>query len=386
MAFITHYAKIAGDGQYDTMPKIVDQYIKSCAIHNERRYADVLQDTKDVRPMSHKCFYLKFGRACGHLVSRGYFTRAWIVQEVALGSRCLARLGSRTVWWDDMAPVLGYLSGQTESRFKAHVTVAEFWRIEALSLNAGGDKLGSALRWMLAHYQEDQDYNWCSVFALVLASECADMRNKVFAIQGLLPERLRFYPEYTLEGHEIVFKAARIHVADRLMVLSQRCAHAQYKQQYFDPWGLIKQLTADNIMDAWLAVFMTCSWYYEMHRGRGLEYDTPRLRAFLLNEVFPSFRAQRLASGSEWRHHRWAEFILARIVAPKERGLRFWYLRKMNSRALRSHISFTQGNASDVIYARRQLSSPTHQTQGDTQIGSTTSLWSLLGIRTFQKF
>lgn len=97
-----------------------------------------------------------------------------------------------------------------------------------------------------------------------------------------------------------------------------------------------------------MAVFMTCTWYYEVHRGR---VTTQGLRCFLLNELFPAFRAQQLAYGIRWRHRRcrWAEVLLTRVVAPREQGLRFWYLQKGNSWILRLHINFTQDDAKGVI-------------------------------------
>ena len=111
---------------------------------------------------------------------------------------------------------------------------------------------------MLAEVQDDKDYNWCTLFGVVLASECADIRDKAFSVLGLLPERLRFYPDNSLEGHEVVLQIARTHVADRVAVLDKRCAEGNF---------ILKKATADNILEVLFTIFLTCSWYYGIYQG-----------------------------------------------------------------------------------------------------------------------
>lgn len=93
--------------------------------------------------------------------------------------------------WEHMARVLTYLSGQSEGVFKAHCSVADFWPLHTLPII--NDRVWGSMQVIISSVKDYQDYDWCSVLAVVLASECADMRDKVFAIQGLLPERLCFY-------------------------------------------------------------------------------------------------------------------------------------------------------------------------------------------------
>ncbi|KAF2630984.1 hypothetical protein BU25DRAFT_221793 [Macroventuria anomochaeta] len=80
--------------------------------------------------------------------------------------------------------------------------------------------------------------NWYSLSPSSATSQCTDIRDKVYGIQGLLPERLRFYPNYEVECHEVVFELVRKQVADRLAILDRQCSEDGYTQKVAENWRL----------------------------------------------------------------------------------------------------------------------------------------------------
>ena len=166
---------------------------------------------------------------------------------------------------------------------------------------------------------------------LVVSSQCTNPRDKAYAMLGLLPERLRIYPDYGLEDFEIVCQLIRKQIADTLAHLDNSCLKGDYKQQHYryDRWKWAKKLTVVNVAESFNAALCTSIWYYEMHQGYINGYEPQRVRSFLLNEVFPAFRKQRMAQGSEWGYHGWTERVIARVLAPREKGFVFWCYRRI---------------------------------------------------------
>jgi hypothetical protein len=371
MDFISHCAESETDHLNETMPRTVDAWIQGrAALRMESEHMDTVHQIQETgaqeeqtevtsgqdgrgmrlqiqrhdrsgirlwldrlsRRAARKDFYKLYCRTCRHLVGLGYFKRAWIIQEVMLASESIVRLGSRTILWKDMANVLHYMQNPVEQRRTfSSFNGTDLVRIAALSQNSIESDGMTPTR--SGSHPNPREHNWASAWQFITGSECTDMRDKAFAILGLLPERLRIYPDYSLEGHEVVFELTRVQIADRLSLLDRQCAAGVYLQSKRAKSRHIskvfeKSLSARNILEAYMAAAYACFWYYEMYRGRQLGYDTTRLRSFIYNEILAAYRAQRLAQGSGLGHVPCVEKLLIRLLAPREDGLYFWLGRR----------------------------------------------------------
>ena len=268
-------------------------------------------------------FWKQHQFACRRVLSLPYFKRTWIIQEVRLSHNPIVHLGSRSAQWKHLMSVLSYVQNPEDRRFGSF-SGRELKRIEGLGHLFTLDFFDDT-------ETPDWTYTWYDMLYLVVSSQCTDGRDKAYAMLGLLPEHLRMQPDYGLEDLEIVFQITRKQITATLDILEWNCLETNHPQRYFkyDRRRWLNRLTVINLVESFKAAVCTSIWYYEMHQGGQQGYEPERIRSFLLNEVFPAFRKQRMAQGSEWGYHGWTERVIARVLAPREKGFVFWCYRRI---------------------------------------------------------
>lgn len=122
------------------------------------------------------------------IFERPYFRRMWIVQEVALGQKCVVYCGSFSVPWNDLAKAALCLEEDTGHQVEAHRVVR---MIKGLKRKNVTDYPGHRSLINLIH----QSLNLL----------CTDPRDKIYGVLGLASDITpgEFIPEYSLLCQEV---------------------------------------------------------------------------------------------------------------------------------------------------------------------------------------
>lgn len=306
----------------------LDTAIKLLLSKDTSRVGEVIR-LKEVEIFWNKC-----GRASRKLLDLPYFKRVWIIQELILSWKLIVRLGSKSMNWNQLTKFWGHLKQYSRVKGCSHDSLGSMngWQLGRLgSLTTKSSSIGlSSEAGSYSELTHELVWDWYTVLGIIVSSQCTNTKDKAYGVLGLLPERLRVFPDYNLELGEIVFALMRLQVAERIAIMNRNCMHEGYYQQYVGPRGLFRLAMLLNIAEPLAAAFATSAWYYEMHRDERHGIDLRKLRSFISQEVFPVFRAQRLAHGSRWVSpgpH--TGKVLARLLAPREHGLLFWSYRKI---------------------------------------------------------
>ena len=124
-------------------------------------------------------------RACASLLNNPYWRRLWIVQELLLARSLVLWRGSETFEWAELCSALRPLAAQRSP--------LAFFMKEALN------------------------FNFChpvDIIKVILKSECHDLRDLCYGIQGLLPERYQIDIDYGKSCTEVFADLAVVLVKD----------------------------------------------------------------------------------------------------------------------------------------------------------------------------
>lgn len=144
------------------------------------------------------------------LLSRDWWTRLWVVQEVTLGKRCIVQCGAATIDFSDMVKVLGKLAEVVEGLENGSFTKALANALE--SDLEGLDRIVS----IFEETRDLSDCPWAGQDVLTLlsnTSECdaSNPRDYIYGVLGLLPKSVGIEPKYEASVAE-VFEAAAMRI------------------------------------------------------------------------------------------------------------------------------------------------------------------------------
>jgi hypothetical protein len=167
-------------------------------------------------------------RALSSLLSRRYFSRVWILQEVALAKEALVLCGEYEVPWEYLRQmteslrltksvyILTPLSDTSGSSHKAHFSVAPDGRatdpqgevFNAKPLLDNSRPLPKVLEFSTRRYRDSSQL--LPLLDLARDSEATDHRDKVFAVFGIinLAEHLGYVADYTEKVEETYTRVA----------------------------------------------------------------------------------------------------------------------------------------------------------------------------------
>ncbi|KAI9730858.1 MAG: hypothetical protein M1834_005576 [Cirrosporium novae-zelandiae] len=158
-------------------------------------------------------FHAREWRALSALLSRPWFGRMWVLQELAVSSSATILCGKQQVSWNVLRDLILRMStaGTWDNLFKVH-------RPQGTS----ADFLRSRLRHITEFKLNYEGNHSMSMKRLLLGSrwfEASDPRDKVFALLGLTPANHGIFPDYTKNVDEIYRKVA----ANVLFMHSDKC-------------------------------------------------------------------------------------------------------------------------------------------------------------------
>lgn len=126
------------------------------------------------------------------LLEREWFTRVWIIQEVAVSKKVTVMCGSREISWDDFITAIDYATTIVIPGINANTT--NFQRIIQLAVARGS-------------VEKKLEQSLLSLVILYRNFNATDMRDKIYSLLGVAqefgPDALRIHPDYTIKASEV---------------------------------------------------------------------------------------------------------------------------------------------------------------------------------------
>lgn len=189
-----------------------------------------------------------------------YWSRLWVVQEISLNQKTELRVGTETIPWDGNLRQMGLL-------FFMGPMAKSGWIEEPKQLPIFAFFVLRLIR---------SSMNWTDVWDIAARRECFHNRDKAFGVMSLLPENLRFHPDYTLS------------LTDVLINILDRTVSAQLEAGCKDGRGL---------------EYLAIGWYRVLDPCHN-EIDPEVVRKFLLYKAHPALRAMPQTLVPYWQR-RW---------------------------------------------------------------------------------
>jgi hypothetical protein len=171
-----------------------------------------------------------------------YWSRLWVVQEVNLGRDISARLGDRAAPWPG-AFILPFSE------------IKSAWQLRELVISGRETPPGG--------------HHWGSVWELAGRKDCSNVRDRVFAMMGMVADSLRFYPDYSMSLQDILLMILRLQTAFLILLPTE----------HHDD---ISRTTSMRYCIERCAY----EWYWILD-SKQHEIEPKAVRDFLLNEIRP---------------------------------------------------------------------------------------------------
>jgi hypothetical protein len=201
---------------------------------------------------------------CGfrQLYSSPWFTRMWIVQEVALAENMFLHFGENILEWHDFERLCVLIWLYVESGHPHDGTTWQTFITYCWPIVQAKHDVRDAERKKPEHALD----TWFKHLAIFGARKCSDPRDHIYALLGLLPAKtgIEIIPDYTKEPAEVYTQAADI--ALRRAVLQNLCSAGIWrrttyiehgstcKKDYLPSWVPdYNSYTSDEFLPPWLS-------------------------------------------------------------------------------------------------------------------------------------
>jgi hypothetical protein len=251
-----------------------------------------------------------YNAACHRFITMSYWSRIWIIQEIALSARPIVHLGSKFVQWPLVKKCLHFFRSASHASKTKHpilrydISSMRFVQCDIiLSLDRPGNNVI-----LMAN-----EHTWQSIINVVTFNQCTDLRDKAYGTLGLLSERFRIYPDYskTSTPSTIILEIVRKEVENILYDLKMLIAAES------DPVEA-SNLVRNHLAYALLVAHTMIRWNKLFHEEDATSYDGAAMRSCLRREVLDKFREQRAALGGRGGHHKFLDKIISRVLFPNK--------------------------------------------------------------------
>ncbi|KAL6709814.1 hypothetical protein ACN47E_000599 [Coniothyrium glycines] len=185
-----------------------------------------------------------------------YWSRLWIIQEITLAKKAIVRLGHKK--FND-ARRLGRAIEEMESRGVL-----------------GGDRANTGRRATGAQCHRisrcNGNMDWHSLKTIAQATNCTETRDRAFGLLGLVPEPLRWSPDYTMHPQDILLCIMRKQLA--YDILTER-----HRDGKFHDFVFISR-ARDN------EYITLAEWWFHLLGGRAQNIDLKVVRKCLIREIY----------------------------------------------------------------------------------------------------
>ncbi|KAF7679617.1 hypothetical protein GT037_003365 [Alternaria burnsii] len=132
--------------------------------------------------------------ALRHFFDNPYWLRLWIVQEIMLARYIRVICGETLLSWDEL------------KRFCSPSTLSNVYVDENVSLD---DVVPLQVKWLTDHALSARHYSYAQLLATFSSSQCENPQDRVFGLQGLIPDAERAEVDYGKPASQIFAETAR---------------------------------------------------------------------------------------------------------------------------------------------------------------------------------
>jgi hypothetical protein len=251
-----------------------------------------------------------YNETCQRFLNLPYWSRVWIIQEVALSSARTMHLGSKVVSWPLVQACLFIFKCASSASSPSLIPGVPTWIFHNCTLIAQlGERGMSGLRPVLGHI-------WQSVVTRVRFKQCSDPRDKAYGVLGLLPKQRRLCPDYSESSTptSIVVEIVRKEVQNNLLDLRIDVEECTIRPE-------AAAIIREHIEFAFREVLTLTMWCHIFYLDDPSGYDARAVRNCLRKDILGKYREQRAMLGGRGGRHRLVDAMMARILFPNKGGL-----------------------------------------------------------------
>ncbi|KAB2104994.1 hypothetical protein AG0111_0g7166 [Alternaria gaisen] len=146
--------------------------------------------------------------ALRHFFGNPYWLRLWIVQEIMLARYIRVICGETLLSWDELKRFCS--STLPNVYFDENVYIEKNVYIEE-NVYLGYD-VPLQVKWLADHALSARHYSYAELLVTFSASQCGNPRDRVFGLQGLIPDAERAEIDYGMSAHQIFPQTAEAFV------------------------------------------------------------------------------------------------------------------------------------------------------------------------------
>lgn len=155
--------------------------------HGSGEILKAVDEGRQLDQEAYRCEYVAFHA----LLSSSWFTRAWILQEVAVSPHLSLQCGKKSMDWELFTKVFW---------FQAYTSVGPFGFPMEKALQPAGHFI------FRDNVQTDEDHDWSQMLLAARTYDASDPRDKLFSLRGLLKgeeERSIRIPDYSITWQDV---------------------------------------------------------------------------------------------------------------------------------------------------------------------------------------
>jgi WD repeat-containing protein 55 len=225
------------------------------------------------------------------LLSRSWFYRVWVIQEVALSTYVQLQCGRRTVSWQEMKV---FASSMISNDLTQYLVSADN---NADQLSAGGCIQISNIDSMRFYSKEENSAKLINALVMARGMQATDPRDKVFGIMKMTRETIN--PDYSKAVFEIYIEASRKTIWDgamkdepsNLLCCVDHEQPSAYRPSWVPDWSNPRQTTSLGYLGKWQGV-------YQATKDSGSEFKLVDDRLFVSGIIYDTISNNLLSADS----------------------------------------------------------------------------------------
>jgi hypothetical protein len=251
-----------------------------------------------------------YNETCQRFLNLPYWSRVWIIQEVALSSERIVHLGSRSVCWPLIYTCLRFFGRASHASAVSLISDVPVGIFHHCTLITQLSERG------MNPTKPVYEHSWQSVVTRVRFKQCSNPRDKAYGVLGLLPKQLRIYPDYaeTLTPAVIVLEIVRKEVENNLQTFRTDVEEARTRPE-------AAAIVREHMHFAFGEVLTMTMWCHIFYLDDPSSYNARAMRICLRKEIFDKFREQRAMLGGRGGRHSLVDAMMSRILFPNRGGL-----------------------------------------------------------------
>ena len=185
------------------------------------------------------------------LLSRPWFQRVWVMQEVVMSSSIQLMCGEKWISWDDLSLFCTSMIKNDLSQYLHSGSSAR-----GLAFQPGCHRVDRIETIRIKYHTQQQQVSFFSLLVDGRDAQATDLRDKVFAVMGMSSEKIN--PDYSKEVFDVYAEAAQALLVNDLIDMLCCVDHehpAADHPSWIPDWSIPRQTTSLGYLGKWQGVY-----------------------------------------------------------------------------------------------------------------------------------